>query len=39
MSFNVNVSKVKYLIIALFNVRVESVENVPYVSIKGGVRL
>jgi len=39
MSFDVNASKVEYLAMALFNVRVESVENVRYVSMKGGVRL
>lgn len=39
MSFDVNASKVEYLAMALFNVRVETVENVRYITMKGGVRL
>jgi hypothetical protein len=39
ISFNIDTSKMEYLIIALFNIRVESVENVRYISMKGGVRL
>jgi hypothetical protein len=39
ISFDVNAGKAQYLGMALFNATVEMVEDIQYVTMKGGVRL
>ena len=39
LSLDVDASKIEYLAMALFNIRVEVVDNVRYLGFRGGIRL